>query len=424
MSNQNTSCPKSFLGLIDRCMPWIVCLSAGLFFFYVFFQLNVFDVINQPLRQAFNLNAAQLSWMSSTFVWANVVFLLPAGIILDRFPVRIVIFLSMCVCVLGTFGFACTHSWALASFYHALTGASNAFCFLSCIVLVSRWFEPRHGALVIGCIVTLAFLGGMMAHTPLAYLNHHYGWRHAVLIDGVVGLVLLSWIFVVVRDPPLWSTQHADADKSWFSGFSDVLRNRQNWFAGFYTACLNLPIMVLCALWGASYLHVVYQRTPLESSNIVSLIFMGSIVGCPLMGWLSDRIGRRKPLMIFGAAATLFLLLPLVNGWFGGSHLLPVVFFLLGFFTSTQVISYPLIAESNTLHTTGLATSLASIVIMGGGGLGQVLFGYLMQHPLGLMSGGDSILDFQRAMWLFPAAILLALIVSLCIRETYNARRL
>ena len=91
-----TSCSHS-LG-----KSWLICLTAGLFFFYEFFQLNIFDVINPSLQAAFHVQATQLSWMSSAFVWANVLFLLPAGYILDHFPVRTVILSAMTICVLGT----------------------------------------------------------------------------------------------------------------------------------------------------------------------------------------------------------------------------------------------------------------------------------------------------------------------------------
>src|SRR6478752_2961732 len=140
-------------------MAWLVCLSAGLFFLYEFFQLNIFDVINQPLRDDFQINASQLSWMSSAYLWADILFLLPAGIILDYFPTRRVILISMLVCIMGTLGFALTDSFLLASFFHFLSGIGNAFCFLSCVVLVSHWFPPRRQALVIGSLVTMAFLG-------------------------------------------------------------------------------------------------------------------------------------------------------------------------------------------------------------------------------------------------------------------------
>ncbi|HBI21600.1 MAG TPA: MFS transporter [Legionella sp.] len=405
-------------------MPWLVCLSAGLFFLYEFFQLNVFDVINQPLRDAFGMDAAQLSWMSSAYVWANVLFLLPAGVLLDRFSTRRVILMAMGICVLGTLGFALAHAFAWAAFFHALTGLGNAFCFLSCVVLVSRWFPARRQALVIGCLVTMAFIGGMIAHTPFAYLSAHYGWREAMLIDTGVGAVIFAWIFFIVKDNPKagFSPNKTAVARPYFAGFLHVLTNPQNWFAGIYTSCLNLPIMVLCALWGASYLAVSHQLTGIAASNIVSLIFMGSIVGCPLVGWISDRLGRRKPLMIIGAIATLITIAPLLVGIALSPTALSVLFFALGVFTSTQVIAYPLIAESNAPERTGVATGMASVIIMGGGGLGQVLFGILMRHHAGEASHQYAVGDFQFALWMFPIAALVALMAILLTQETHCER--
>ncbi len=402
---------------------WLVCLSAGLFFFYEFFQLNLFDVINQPLRDEFKIDAAALSWMSSAYLWADILFLLPAGVILDRYSTRSVILLSMSVCVISTVGFALTSSFAFATFFHFLAGIGNAFCFLSCVVLVSRWFPPRRQALVVGCVVTMAFIGGLMAHTPLAYLNEFYGWRYSLLIDGGVGVLLLLWMAFFVKDQPNNKAYNIKSNRQLSSpNILQALTNPQNWLSGLYTSCLNLPIMVICALWGASYLQVVHQLPQMAASNVVSLIFFGSIVGCPLMGWLSDTMGRRKPLMIIGALATFFTVIPLFMGIALSDTVLSILFFVLGVFTSTQVISYPLIAESNSSSNTGVATGIASVIIMGGGGVGQVLFGWLMQYHAGTVSGQYTIADFQYAMWMFPLAALAALLAVLFTRET-NCRR-
>lgn len=404
-------------------MAWLVCLSAGLFFLYEFFQLNIFDVINLPLREDFHIDATQLSWMSSAYLWADILFLLPAGIILDRFSTRTVILSAMFVCVLGTVGFALTESFVLASFFHFLSGIGNAFCFLSCVVLVSHWFPPRRQALVIGSLVTMAFIGGMMAHTPFAYLYELFGWRRALLIDGAVGAVLLVWIYAIVQDRPDDSPTRVRTNQGQvLSSFLGALTNRQNWLAGLFTSLLNLPIMVLCALWGASYLQVAHHLPDIAASNVVSLIFMGSVIGCPLVGWLSDTQGRRKPLMIIGAIATLICVIPLFLNLDLSQTMLGIIFFALGFFTSTQVISYPLVAESNHPENTGAATGIASVIIMGGGGVGQVMFGWLMTHHAGTAVTQYSVADFQYAMWMFPIAAIVALVAVLMTRETYCKR--
>lgn len=403
-------------------VAWLVCLSAGLFFFYEFFQLNLFDVINQPLRDEFHIDATQLSWMSSAYLWADILFLLPAGAILDRFSTRFVILSAMLICIIGTVGFALTHSFLIASFCHFLSGIGNAFCFLSCVVLVSRWFPPRRQALVIGCLVTMAFMGGMMAHTPLAYLTEHYGWRDSLLIDGGIGTFLFLWIYLFVQDRPTADSGLQSRKQATSSSFLKALTNPQNWLAGLYTSCLNLPIMVICALWGASYLQVVHHLSQITASNVVTMIFIGSIIGCPLAGGISDQIGRRKPLMVLGAAATLLTVIPLFLGVELSETMLSLLFFMLGLFTSTQVISYPLIAESNNINNTGAATGIASVIIMGGGGVGQVLFGWLMQRHASVATQHYTVADFQFAMWIFPIAAIAALMAILFTRETHCKR--
>ena len=405
----------------DRYKPWLICLSAGLFFFYEFIQLNVFDVINQVLRRDFNVDATQLGLMSSSFIWANVLFLLPAGFILDRVSVRHVLLLALFICVFGTFGFSITTSFAWASFFHALTGIGNAFCFLSCIILVSRWFPPRQQAFVIGCIVTMAFIGGITAHTPYAYLNAQLGWRRAVFIDGMLGVLILAWIAIVVQDNTPLPTKQKHSFP-WLLSFKQSLFNRQNWLVGAYIACLNLPIMVLGALWGGSYLQVVHHLNIIDASNIISFIFIGSIIGCPIVGWLSDKHSKRKPMMILGATATFLTALPLTTGVFLSKEVLIVLFLGLGVFSSTQVIGYPFIAESNSKSNTGISTAIASIIIMGGGGMAQILFGRLMQKHAGAEILHYSIADFNYAMWMFPVTSILACLAALLSRETHCAQ--
>ena len=251
----------------------------------------------------------------------------------------------------------------------------------------------------------------------------YYGWRNSLLIDGVVGVFLWLWIYKVVEDKPYpASSCHSTQYSALLPGFLQALPNRQNWLAGFYTSFLNLPIMVLCALWGASYLQVVHHLSEMAATNVISLIFIGSILGCPLVGWLSDSQGRRKPLMIIGAIVTLLVVLPLFMNLALSPFQLSILFFCLGLFTSAQVISYPLIAESNSARNTGAATGIASVLIMGGGGVGQVIFGLLMQHHATASASQYTVADFQFAMWMFPITAIAALLAVLMTRETYCKR--
>lgn len=403
---------------IKSSNPWVICLSAGLFFFYVFLQMNVFDVINLELRQAFHLNAEQLSWMSSTFVWASILLFIPAGILIDKFPTRQIILVAMLLCVIGTLGFALTQSYFLACLFHSFSGIANAFCFLSCFILVCRFFPPQQQAFVTGCLVTMAFCGGMVAHTPFVYLNDCLGWRKTMLIDACMGILILSWLYLSIQN----QTQPEPTPNpsgSWATGLKQILANKQNWLAGLYIACLNLPIMVFCALWGASYVEKVHHLTHIEASYMMSLILIGSMLGGPLFGFFSDKLGRRKPIMLIGSLTTFLIMLPCILYSELDFAIVAGLFFVLGLLSSSQIVGYPLIAESNPNQTTGIATAFASIVITGGGGIGQLLFGALLQHHAGTMTQYFSSVDFQYAMILLPLAAIIACIAVLGMQETH-----
>ena len=113
-------------------------------------------------------------------------------------------YLDLChqLSVLCTFLFsAATELWQ-AELCRFVTGIGGAFCLLSCVRLASRWFPPYRMALVIGLVVTFAMMGGMIAQTPFTILVDHVGWRSTLFWDAVMGLAMLVWIGVFVKDYP------------------------------------------------------------------------------------------------------------------------------------------------------------------------------------------------------------------------------
>jgi MFS family permease len=404
---------------------WVVCLSAALFFFYEFIQMNMFNAINDSLRTSFDVNATEFGFLSSTYLWGDTAFLLPAGMILDRFSTRTILLTALVVCILGTLGFSQTESFYAAAFFHFISGCGNAFCFLACILLVSRWFPPNRQAFVVGIVVTMAFFGGVIAQTPLAWLADQVGWRAALVYDSILGCVFFVIMFLNVQDFPhnYIETKIHEKQLSFLFGLKKALLNLQNILAGLYTCLLNLPIMVLDAIWGVTYLKMVYGLSNLQASTVAAMIFFGSMIACPLAGFLSDRIGLRKKPMIWGAALSLLIisLVVFVPGWSYSALLF--LFFMIGFFTSTQIIAYPFAAESNQDSLTGTAVGLVSLIIIGGAALAQIAFGQLLDCNWdGLMENGQRIysaIAYQHAMLMFPIAMFIGLLSSFALKETH-----
>lgn len=331
--------------------------------------------------------------------------------------------------VLSTILFAFSQSFEIAAFSHFIAGIGNAFCFLSCIKLATRWFPTQRLAFVIGIIITIAMAGGIVAQTPFALVVHALGWRTAVLINAGLGTFITLLVYFFVYDYPKQqlSQQMADVVPAKpipvLKSIGLSLRNKQNSLAGIYTCLLNLPIILLGALWGTLYLTQVHHLEKTQASLVATMIFLGTIIGSPLVGWLSDFISRRRLLMIIGAMLSLLVLLAIMFIPVLHFYTLLILFLLLGFFTSTQIISYPLIAESNPRHLTGTSTSLASILIMGGGAVFQPLFGWLidLHWDQTFLQGVPyySASNYRYGMAIMPIAFIVSLIAACCLRETY-----
>ncbi len=401
---------------------WVVVFSAALFFFYEFVQMTMFGSIGNQLMDAFHLHATGLGQLSAVYFLANVIFLFPAGWLLDHFSTRRIILLALGLCVTSTFLFAQTHDLLLAQIYRFLTGIGSAFCFLCTIRLASRWFRANHMALITGLIVTVAMLGGMVAQTPLTYLIEQFGWRAAIAINATLGLVFWCIILAFVYDYPadyshLRKKELADhLSMGPWGGLKIALLNQKNWLAGIGTAFLNVgPIYLLGALWGDLYLEHIAHFTPIQASYVTSMIYLGMIIGAPSIGVLSDYSHQRRLPMLIANILAFFLTLPLLIGpqWPLSTYM--GWFFLLGFLSSTQVLSYPWIMELNPKSLTASAVSVISICCIGSGFVLQPLPGWFLDYTS--RHHQYDMHAFFHAFLLLPASFVISFVALWALKE-------
>lgn len=414
---------------VNAKQAWLVTLTASLFFFYGFIQLNLFNALDVSIMQAFHLNAPQLGQLASMYFYANALFLFPAGMLLDRFSPKKLLLAATVLCTLGTFVFGLAEQYWVAAASRFIVGIGASFCFLSCIRIASRWFPPTKMAFVTGIVVTMAMLGGLIAQTPLTLLNNAMGWRQAVMLDAGLGIVIFIVILLFVQDRPANSENEMKADRAqlkslgFFRSMKLVLLNPNNWLGGLYTSLMNLPVFLLGALWGIHYLVQVHHIDNVQASYATTLFFIGVIFGSPAFGWFSDRIGRRVLPMIIGAVISLIAMMLLMYMPNLSLNSLMFLFFFIGFITSSQVLSYPTIAELNPAVLTSTAVSVDSMTIMVSGAIFQPFFGWIMSLSWnGAVEGGVPVYsahDFMNAMLIMPIAFVLSIIVAYMIKETY-----
>lgn len=412
--------------------PWLVVLSASLFFFYVFIQMNIFNAIGSPLLKEFQFTASDLGKLSACYFDINTFLVFPASMLVDRFSTRKILIASISTCIIASFLFATAHTFGTMAFSRLLVGVAGTFALIPCIKLASRWFPPNRIAFIVGLSVTFAMLGGMVAQTPMTLFTDAFSWRGTMMLTGGIGIALLALVVKFVRDYPKGKEEHFKAlhEQLKATGFWQslhlALKNLQNWLAGSYVSLLNLPIFFLGATWGAMYLTQAHNLSRTEASLAVSMLFIGAAIGSPLAGLISDKIGKRRMPMIFGALISLTIFLILMFTPNISTSLAIVLFLLLGIVTSAQVIGYPVIAELNPHEITATATGIASMLIMGAGMLIPT-FSWLMEinwdHKMVDNIPFYSVSDYRLAMGIMAVAFIVGLIAAIFIKET-NCRHI
>ncbi|MBL7480409.1 MFS transporter [Legionella bononiensis] len=402
-------------------LPWIVCFAATLFFFYEFIQGNMFASIAANIMQDYHIQADKMAYLSSIYYLSNVLFLFIAGMILDRFSIKNTILIAMLLCVVSTFILAYSHSFYVALFCRFITGIGSAFCFLGPVRLASHWFPPKRMALVTGAIVTMAMTGGMLAQYPLTKLVAYVGWRQAVQDVGILGFAMLVVMFFWIKERPQVAIKKEGQPIKIFAAARQAYLNPQYLRAALYTSLMNMAIAVFGAMMGTLYLEQRLSVSPEQASMVNGMLFFGAIVGAPLVGWLSDRVGLRILPMKVGVLASMLTLLAVL--YLPVSlNTMAVLFFLLGFFTSAQVISYALVAESSSPMMTATAVSVISILTQGGYLVYQNLFSSLLTNYGGmhLINGVPVYLleAYQHAAIILPAGLAIAFLLLFGLKET------
>ena len=410
---------------IKSLKPWFVVFAAATFFLFAFINMNSFDALNHVLRTTFNVNALQISNLSAMYFYANVLFLIPAGLLLDRFSTKKILISAISIAVIATFLFSIAHQYWLVALSRFIIGMTSTTCLLTTALLASRWFPAHKNALVMGLVITIAMFGGSFSQYISTISHLLGGWRSAIFAIACLGVLFLLMIIGLVKDFPqsamAGNVKHKNQQKlkndGFWTSFTMAFKNPQNWLCGTYTNLLSIPILVLGALWAKDYLISAHNLNEANASFVSAMIFWGLIFGCPISGAISDRLKNRKYPMLVGAFFTLIISLMIIYVPHLSTLSLASLFFLIGFFSGAQVIVYALISESNPRHITASSQALSATIIMASGAIFEPLYGYLLQyHAHGRQTYNAS--DFHFAMLMLPIAFVLSMIVVCFMKES------
>ena len=346
-------------------------------YFLTFLYRSINSLIAPSLSSEFNLSAASLGLLTSTFFLTFAAAQLPLGMLLDRHGPRRVQTLLLPVAAVGALLFANAQSVAVLALGRALLGVGMAGALTAGLKAIVECFPKERLALANGWFVMIGALGAVSATTPAEWLLQSIGWRG--LFVTLAGTTAAGALLVHLAVPELQREGAASKDPQGFD-LKAVLSDRRFWRIAPLAATSIGTSWALHGLWAASWLADVET---LGRSDVVRHLFIMAIALSPaalLLGLGADRLrrnGMSLPSML-GCTVLLFVIaqIALVLRWPLPPCLLWVI--VSGFGTAT-VLNYALLAEHYPKEVAGRANAALNVFQLGGALVTQFTTGAIIE---------------------------------------------
>jgi len=313
------------------------------------------------LSMAFDVGPLGVAAIVGLFYYGYSPFSLVAGITMDRFGPRRLLPAAAVTVGIGALMFATGNS-ELASIGRFLQGAGGVFALVGAIYIATTHFSPAKAATLIGATQMFGMAGGSAGQFVVGpMITAGLSWQAFWIGMGLIGLGIGVVLFLLLPKNPHQAPAGDSGPGSILTAFKVVFGNPQSILCGLIAGLLFIPTTIFDMVWGVRYLQEGHSFDYATAVLRSSMVPFGWIIGCPLLGWLSDRIGRRKP-VILGGAVGLFACLAMIL--FGPVGLLPpyVLGIAAGIASGAAMLPYTVIKEANPAHLGGTATGVINFI--------------------------------------------------------------
>lgn len=390
----------------------IIYVVACLSYFFVYFHRTSSAVMVPELSNTFGILPASMGVLGSIYFYGYALAQLPAGILSDRFGARRTMSVFMFMAGVGAIIFGVAPSFQTAVFGRFLVGLGVGFIYVPIMRLLADWYSKNEFATYSGILLAVGNAGSLASAAPLVLLMGNLGWRKSMMLVGGISILISILTYIVVRNNPkeidgatIAEIENRSEIKSVESltlreGIGQVIKSYSFWAITIYLAFLYGTIMGFQGLWAGPYFMTVYGMTKASASNLLTLIPIGMIIGCPLAGLLADKLFRtKKSVVVLGGAVYLSIWVLLVMVPSGLSlTFLKVLMFSYGLFGGFFVVIYAHLKENIPMNLVGTSIGLLNMTVF--------FFGAIFQQIMSLIVDRYTVdgvigLDGFRASFIF-----------------------
>jgi sugar phosphate permease len=346
-------------------------------------------ITNEVMRD-FQVTASTIGLLASIQFFVYTGLQIPMGLLADRFGPNFFLIIGAILTGIGTIIYSLGTHEVVLFFARILTGIGDATIWVNMVLILGHWFNAKEFTRLIGIAAMTGSLGFLLATVPLSALIDFVGWRTAFFLTGVVLClcgILLYIILVKIPNHSVIVKKELKREKTMVL-LRRIVSNRQAWALFLCHFGLVGTYVGFIGSWAVPYGMNMYGMTRSDASQLVLIGLVGALIGAPLSGYISSRLGMiKRPYIMVHLMIVLCWSTFLFTNANPPVHFLVILFFVIGLMYGANALTFATVRQSFPLNEAGIASGFANT----GGFLSAVLlptiFGLVLDHFHGYYYG-------------------------------------
>ena len=173
-----------------------IAILAG---FVTPFDLSAVNIALPTLAEEFSMDAIQMGWVSTAYLLASAVFLVPFGRIADIYGRKKVFATGLAIFTLASFLMIFAPSALAVILLRVLQGFGSAMIFGTAVAILTSVTPPEHRGKALGIYTTAVYLGLSMGPFLGGILTDRFGWRSIFFVNIPIGILAVLLVFLFLK---------------------------------------------------------------------------------------------------------------------------------------------------------------------------------------------------------------------------------
>ena len=404
---------------ISQFLIWLMVLIASLFYAYEYVLRIAPGALLDFFHTKLHLGTSKIGNIEAAYYWLYTPMQILVGPLIDHYGVRKLLLVSIISCVWGSYLFS-SETYHLILIGRMIIGFGSAFAFVAVLKIASEWLHRKYFPLISGLTTALGMLGAYLGEVSMTHLVDVVGPQKTMFYSIMFGglLIVLTAIFVRNRSP-IHRNEATKRTAILYGSLKTVMSDSQIWILGMIGGALFLPTVVFGS-WGPSYFQHIREFSRIESAHLASTIFIGWMCGAPLVGYAASHYNCKRILVASSTVLACIMTLGILFIPFNSLLYLTAMMFLLGFFSSPEILVFTFAFERSKKALTATAVAVTNMIIMISGFM-QPLIGRVIEYGSIFYddtppSHAFTQAQFEQAFLLMPIVLLLAFLLTFMVK--------